>query len=256
MDNTIQYKINSISNFEEDYFLSRNKAGNFSRKNLLSGFKYPFWNRIIKNLKGSGRLLDIGCAEGEVIHWAKRRNIDSYGIDISRYAIMQLNEYYPGIHHLALSSIEYLPFQPDQFDVITCFDVLEHLINPINGIREVHRCLVKGGLFIVSVPNVNSIGRELKGDKWFAYRDITHKSLLQREEWIQLIEQCDFSISHYFFDVLWDAPYPSSVPALLQTLHSRIHQLFFYAGFTKSRERYGENLYIIAQKIDVFTVGD
>ena len=48
------------------------------------------------------------------------------------------------------------PFPPESFDVITCFDVLEHLYEPRQVMTQGGKWLKPGGIFYVLVPNIDS----------------------------------------------------------------------------------------------------
>jgi ubiquinone/menaquinone biosynthesis C-methylase UbiE len=52
---------------------------------------------------------------------------------------------------------EGLPFEDDRFDMITCLEVLEHVVSPDNLLAEIHRVLRAGGACLISVPNLQFI---------------------------------------------------------------------------------------------------
>ena len=58
------------------------------------------------------------------------------------------------------------PFPPESFDVITCFDVLEHLYEPRRVMARVSEWLKPGGMFYVLVPNVDSAEARVFGSYW------------------------------------------------------------------------------------------
>jgi SAM-dependent methyltransferase len=58
------------------------------------------------------------------------------------------------------------PFGPDSFDVITCFDVLEHVYEPRQVMAKVGEWLKPGGIFYVLVPNVDSAEARVFGSYW------------------------------------------------------------------------------------------
>jgi SAM-dependent methyltransferase len=58
------------------------------------------------------------------------------------------------------------PFPPESFDVITCFDVLEHLYEPRQVMARVMEWLKPGGIFYVLVPNVDSAEARVFGSYW------------------------------------------------------------------------------------------
>ncbi|MBT9150322.1 MAG: putative S-adenosylmethionine-dependent methyltransferase [candidate division WS2 bacterium] len=235
--------------FGEEYFRKRSRypTAVFKGKDL-SFLKYPFWSRMIRKHAHCGKLLDIGCAEGALLKWAERCGYDTYGIDLSQFAINRLSRRTLSRTKLFVANASSLPFVNNYFDIITCFDVLEHLETPQTALTEAHRCLKKGGMFIMSVPNINSRGLKWKGDNWFGYRDDTHLSLLSVVEWENLCQKSAFEIASRFYDTLWDSPYLKGIPSVIQHLIFKPSLLVFYWCPIRFPSSWGENLYIVAKK--------
>jgi ubiquinone/menaquinone biosynthesis C-methylase UbiE len=63
----------------------------------------------------------------------------------------------PTVSAKIYGNLEHLPFQSDSFDIATANMVVEHLANPEAVLREIHRVLRPGGLFIFHTPNVRSV---------------------------------------------------------------------------------------------------
>ena len=214
----------------------------------LSFLKYPLWDRVIRKRIRSGKLLDIGCAEGALLKWAERRGYETYGVDISDFAINEISYRKLSQTQLSVANINSLPFVDNYFDIITCFDVLEHLEDPVIGLWEISRCLSRQGLLVMSTPNINSKGRTWKGENWHGNRNPTHLSLLSPERWIALIEQSKLKSIDVFYDCLWDSPYLKKIPTLLQHLLFKPSLLVFYWTSIKFPSNMGENLWIVAAK--------
>jgi SAM-dependent methyltransferase len=100
------------------------------------------------------RVLDIGCGTGygsaELAHTAAAVT----GVDISPEAIAQACSSYaaPNLRFLAASATS-IPFPDSSFDLITCFEVIEHIHDWPSLLKEARRLLSPGGQFIVSTPN-------------------------------------------------------------------------------------------------------
>ncbi len=143
--------------------------------------------RIVTGLLGRKadweRILDIGCgnAAQSVYFLANAKTI--VGLDnISHYDIEDFKNH-EGLHRVQANALE-LPFQPDSFDAVTCFEVLEHLSDDEAGIREIHRILKKNGLFILSVPNrwwlFESHGAIIPGLQWIPWNRVPFVSWLPK----------------------------------------------------------------------------
>jgi SAM-dependent methyltransferase len=146
-------------------------------------------------------------------------------------------------------SAEFLALKSDAFSAILCFDVLEHLPHPLEGLREIHRVARRNALVFVSTPNLESMGRTLKQDEWHGYRDPTHVSIQPVREWEQAFDEVGFELLDRKFDGLVDTPYVLDKAAILE--HMTVRLLFtvnWYFGFPVPR-RLGENVFFVLRVI-------
>jgi len=180
----------------------------------LAGDRTALWwyARVIRGLRPQGgRLLDFGCGTG---HLLKRlsAHFEAYGYDPSPYARAQSRSTAPDA--VVLEEWESLP--PDSLDVIVALHTLEHLPRPLPVVTALAGKLASGGIFFYVVPNPGGLGHRLKGKAWFAYRDATHVSLLSQGEWAMLTRKAGLEVVRVRSDGLWDAPYVSLLPTLVQ----------------------------------------
>lgn len=100
------------------------------------------------------RVLDAGCGAG---YGAAELSLDAksvVGIDLSRTVVAHARTVYPLPNlHFAAASCTCLPFPDASFDLITVFEVIEHLKDYRSLIAECARVLAPGGAFLVSTPN-------------------------------------------------------------------------------------------------------
>ncbi len=104
------------------------------------------------------KVLDIGCGGGLACEFLANLNADVSGIDLSFNSIKIAQE------HSRLSNLkinyqralaESLPYEENSFDVVLCFDVLEHIEDWKKVISEAYRVLKQGGLFLFDTINRN-----------------------------------------------------------------------------------------------------
>jgi len=95
------------------------------------------------------RILDVGCGTGANLLLLSEFG-DVEGVDISPDALDFCRE--RGFKHLHLGAAEELPFEDNSFDLVTAFDVVEHLDDDLAGLREFTRVLRKGGHVLLFVP--------------------------------------------------------------------------------------------------------
>jgi ubiquinone/menaquinone biosynthesis C-methylase UbiE len=101
--------------------------------------------------------MDVGCSDGELTYLiVKAIKADKViGIDIDIEALKRAKA--KGIDTYLLDvDKDTLPCTDDSIDFITALDIIEHLINPDNLLREAWRCLKKGGYFLITTPNMAS----------------------------------------------------------------------------------------------------
>ena len=106
------------------------------------------------------RYLDVGCSTGFVVEAARNRGWQAIGTDLNPSAIEFGRA--RGLDLRAVS-LEDAGFEPASFDAVSLFDVLEHLIDPLQVLRACTRLLAPGGIVFLYVPNYDSASRLLMG---------------------------------------------------------------------------------------------
>jgi 2-polyprenyl-3-methyl-5-hydroxy-6-metoxy-1,4-benzoquinol methylase len=120
--------------------------------------------------KSALHLLDVGCSSGPFILAARNLGVEAEGVEPSsgpaRTAIQAGLKVYQGY----LNDI-HLP--EESFDVITLFEVLEHLRDPLSLFKECHRILCSSGLLVIRTGNTDSwTAKYMKGRwKYFSIRE-------------------------------------------------------------------------------------
>jgi ubiquinone/menaquinone biosynthesis C-methylase UbiE len=106
---------------------------------------------------GTSKLLDVGCGIGDLtIFIANKLGIKQiYGVDVDENALSQAKQKGIIVFNLDISK-EKFPFSDETFDLCTFLDVIEHLENPDNALKEIHRILKKEAFLLLTTPNVAS----------------------------------------------------------------------------------------------------
>lgn len=136
-----------------------------------------------KNLmNGRGKkALDMGCAFGYVTDLLRNLGYDAVGLDLSKYAIRKAQQ--SSAHsNFVVADGNSAPFKNNSFNLITCFELIEHIPKPIMLIEEIGRLLKEDGICVLTTPvrgPIKKLYDRLRGEK-------THISLFVPKEVYQI----------------------------------------------------------------------
>src|SRR5437867_11790375 len=160
---------------DSDYYATENPKGGYANYFLDSDVnRRTFRDRIraIESRYGrKGRLLDVGCALGDFLLEAKASGWDVEGVEISAFAAEQARA--RGLR-VTTGRLEELALPAASFDVITLYDSVEHLADPVATLAAVRRLLVPGGIVHLVTPNVGGLQARLLGRLWYHYKPGEH----------------------------------------------------------------------------------
>jgi SAM-dependent methyltransferase len=178
---------------------------------------YGYWKRarLLSSVhRDSGRVLDVGCATGNFLNMMSHFGAwERYGCDISAAGIQYACERY-GINATVGELVD-VHYEDGFFDVVTMWDVLEHVHDPTATLAEVHRILKPGGLFLVRVPNVATWDAKLFGRFWVGYDAPRHLYIYSPPTLSRFLDNAGFRIRRMRSDTLGYAPFALSVQFLL-----------------------------------------
>lgn len=115
---------------------------------------------IRRYLSGRQKVLDVGCNTGEFLDYAKSLGCKTAGIEYSENSRAVLKEK----GHFAFSSIDEVE---EKFDVITAFDLIEHLYDVPKFFAACNKILNKDGVLIILTGNIRSLSAQLSGAQWW-----------------------------------------------------------------------------------------
>jgi len=148
----VPYKETSIKDM--DYYWAEDIYKN--EEESIGGWVEKELDKIERYEKG-GKLLDLGCSFGYLIERASARGWEVAGIEISRKVVEKYLKDRAGTLNVFNGTLEEAGYADGEFDVVTMFDVIEHLENPAGTIDEVGRVLRPGGLLVVETPREESL---------------------------------------------------------------------------------------------------
>lgn len=197
-DLTVNPKVEKLSNiFDKDYFengvaTKKSNYQDYSWQRLGSQFQRTA--RHIVDLFKPERTLDVGCAKGYLVKALDELGVDAYGIDPSVYAVSRAH---PDIaSKINLDIAQSIPYPDNTFDVVTCFDVMEHV--PLKEVTKTLKELLRVSKEWVIIRVVT---HEVEGDL-----DSSHETIRDREWWTERIEKAGGKVEAndaYFKDGVW-----------------------------------------------------
>lgn len=132
----------------------------FTGERVIPGLvEGDLWNehiaryRFASTLAAGKRVLDAGCGSGYGTYTMARCAAQAVGFDVSGEAIAYAREHYGDDVQFVVGSATEFPASDRSFDLITAFEVIEHLTDWSTMLKEAARVVTDDGLFLVSTPN-------------------------------------------------------------------------------------------------------
>lgn len=216
-------------------------------QDIDANYMAPLFDEILKTARPK-IVLDAGCGNGVFGRYFKEKTgCRLVGVDGSAFALEAARRAgYDEVHLCPDMGVAPLPFADASFDFVLCKDVLEHLLMPLELLRELRRVLRPGGLLLCHVPNHFPLPARLRflftndidtynffptARAW----DFPHIRFYSHEDFFEMCSQAGFApdkdLSLFFalrLPKLWRTkPY--------QWLIARLHRRFpssFVTGFT------------------------
>ncbi len=183
--------------YPSDYYASPTRNGLVNQilellGKTLIGFKEIDILKHFKSLNNAKiKILDIGCGSGEFLANISSRVFEKYGLEINPQGAARCRQRNIRVFNKELKEVG---FEPDSFDVITMWHVLEHLDNPADLLLEARRILKTNGILIIATPNTDSLGFRYGRKNWFHLDSPRHLILYNRLALSLLLAKTGFKI--------------------------------------------------------------
>lgn len=155
--------------YSENYFLTAKDGYGYADydkdKKAMTSVFMTYLSLLERAHPQKGELLDIGTATGFFLELARERGWRVAGLEISDYAAsLGRNK---GLD-IKTGKLEEACFEEQSFDAITLLDVFEHVQNPSNLLRLIHKLLKPNGFVMINTPDARSCYARIFGKKWHA----------------------------------------------------------------------------------------
>lgn len=182
----------------------------YYQKGIKKNFLQRIWHthkiatarKIISNLKFEN-FLDVGCASGYMLDKISKAypNAKYFGVDVYDKAIISAKKNYPNLN-FKIASADKLPFANNTFDLIICYETIEHLENPRKALQEFRRVIKDGGSLILAMDS----GNPLFKITWFMWENSwgkvwkgSHLHPFHHSQLESLIKDTRFEIKKKYF---------------------------------------------------------
>lgn len=138
----------------------------YGRNDYLSPITIKRYHELLDKIepfRKTNKILDVGCGIGYFLEVAKERGWEVYGTEFTDEAVNICEQKGINMQKGVLAVDNY---KTQEFDVITSFEVIEHINNPIEELNHFYQLLRKGGLVYVTTPNFNSLLRYRLKEKY------------------------------------------------------------------------------------------
>jgi 2-polyprenyl-3-methyl-5-hydroxy-6-metoxy-1,4-benzoquinol methylase len=146
-----------------DYYSARISLDKSELYNPINKLRYEKLLALFKALVKNNRILDVGCGQGHLVDVAMQNKWEVLGIDLSESAVAICEKF-----DLPVKKIDFFNpiLKPESFDVVTMFEVIEHVSNPAKFIYRAEQLLKPSGLLYLTTPNFNSLEKRILGAEW------------------------------------------------------------------------------------------
>ena len=161
--------------YTAEYYASARRKGGYANYVLDARINELTFKRRLRDIERRlgrrGRLLDVGCALGDFLVVARDAGWQAEGVEISSFASKVAASKgvvtYCGV-------LEDLRLPANQYDVITLYDTIEHLVDPLRTLREIKRLLASDGIVHIVTPDVGGLQARLLGPLWYHFKPGEH----------------------------------------------------------------------------------
>jgi SAM-dependent methyltransferase len=137
-----------------------------------------------------GRLLDVGCGNGDFLQFAQRAGWEAIGVEPDPKAVEVAHARGLTVH---LGGLETLEAESEAFDGITLNHVLEHVHDPRATLEQCYRLLKSSGWLWLETPNLDALGHAHYGENWVGLDIPRHLVVFTDHALLRLLREVGFA---------------------------------------------------------------
>src|SRR5271154_4313334 len=157
--------------YNEDYFLGSDSEEGRRVADEVKQATAKFYLSEIRRYRGnkSGRLLEIGCGDGDLLAAAEAEGWQVTGVDYSAAACEKARRLLKKGDVLC-GELQSCRLPEEHFDLCVLCDVIGHVRSPVDFLREIHRVLKPGGVLFIATPSTDSWSARFLRQKWMEFK--------------------------------------------------------------------------------------
>jgi 2-polyprenyl-3-methyl-5-hydroxy-6-metoxy-1,4-benzoquinol methylase len=153
-------------------------------------FKYGL-DLIEEFTLGRGRLLDIGCGPGTFLEVAIKYGWKVQGVEFNSWCVQHLR--HTGIEVIDVP-LEQAQLPENTYHCITMWNVLEHISDPKNLLKQIHKLLVPHGILLIKVPNIDSLVVRILHEKAVTFAGDSHINFFNGDTLSRLLKETGYEV--------------------------------------------------------------
>lgn len=181
-----------LETYDADY------SKGYVRKQPAKRRRSARWVRRIQRRVPSGRWLDVGCSAGFIVEAARDAGYDAWGVDVEAWGVAYARDSL-GLRNVRQGMLEDQGFADASFDVITAYEVIEHVPDLNRFMAELKRLLAPQGLVVIHTPDVGHWRRPRRLETWQAILPSEHLYYFSRPTLARLAAKHGLGVTDWGF---------------------------------------------------------
>ena len=129
--------------------------------------------RVLRDGPHGGRALDVGAAAGFCMAAGRELGFEVHGVELSPTMAAHARQRL-GLESIHVGTLDSAPFPDGQFDLITMWDVIEHVVDPRALLGRARELLAPHGLLVVETQDIDSRFARATGRAWHHFKHAEH----------------------------------------------------------------------------------
>jgi len=176
--------------YEESHTKGLYRIHSDDDKILREKLNHYRFNEISK-YSHDGKVLDVGCAAGFFLDQAKKSGLSCFGVELSNEAAQKAKKNH---NNIFVGKLEDAKYENLFFDIVTMYDIIEHVTDINSTIREIHRITKPNGLIVISTPDISSWHAKVMGKNWGMITPFEHLYYFSKENMKSFLIKHGFEI--------------------------------------------------------------